>query len=167
MEKRKKITQYRKRLDKTLASPDLTNEESIKALVSNQLRRLNLKHETEGWWWTDVSGYFDILSLCMSPSCWLSHPFWRYWSFFYMLKVVARMWWREGPLKYQIFLTCWGVLPIMIAAELLRWGIMNGKYVMLKFHLHCFCCIWYSFQPLLNLISGGWETLLFHCTEKK
>lgn len=48
MEKRKNITQYRKRLDKTLASPELANEESIKALVSNQLRRLNLKHETEG-----------------------------------------------------------------------------------------------------------------------
>lgn len=48
MEKKKKITQYRERLDETLASPDLTTQESIKSLVSNQLLRLNLKHETEG-----------------------------------------------------------------------------------------------------------------------
>ncbi|XP_038903792.1 uncharacterized protein LOC120090292 [Benincasa hispida] len=48
MAKKKKITQYRERLDKTLASPDLTNQESIKSHVSNQLCRLNLKHDTEG-----------------------------------------------------------------------------------------------------------------------
>ncbi|XP_023005700.1 uncharacterized protein LOC111498625 isoform X2 [Cucurbita maxima] len=48
MEKRKRITQYRERLDKTLRSPDLTTKESVEALVLNQLRRLNLKHETEG-----------------------------------------------------------------------------------------------------------------------
>ncbi|XP_023528896.1 uncharacterized protein LOC111791682 [Cucurbita pepo subsp. pepo] len=48
MEKRKRITQYRERLDKTLASTDLTAQESIKSLVSNQLRRLDSKHGTEG-----------------------------------------------------------------------------------------------------------------------
>ncbi|XP_023539673.1 uncharacterized protein LOC111800288 isoform X1 [Cucurbita pepo subsp. pepo] len=48
MEKRKRITQYRERLDKTLRSPDLTTKESVEALVSNQLRRLHSKHETEG-----------------------------------------------------------------------------------------------------------------------
>ncbi|KAG7017516.1 hypothetical protein SDJN02_19381 [Cucurbita argyrosperma subsp. argyrosperma] len=48
MEKRKRITQYRERLDKTLASTDLTTQESIKSLVSNQLRRLDSKHGTEG-----------------------------------------------------------------------------------------------------------------------
>lgn len=37
MEKKPKITQYRERLDKTLASPDLTNKETLKALVKNQL----------------------------------------------------------------------------------------------------------------------------------
>ena len=49
MEKKKKITQYRERLDKTLASPDLTNQESIYSLVSNQIHRSNLRHGTEGW----------------------------------------------------------------------------------------------------------------------
>ncbi|KAG7028169.1 hypothetical protein SDJN02_09349 [Cucurbita argyrosperma subsp. argyrosperma] len=48
MEKRKRITQYREKLDKTLRSSDLTTKESVEALVSNQLRRLNSKHETEG-----------------------------------------------------------------------------------------------------------------------
>ncbi|KAA0043794.1 Mitotic checkpoint serine/threonine-protein kinase BUB1, putative isoform 1 [Cucumis melo var. makuwa] len=48
MEKKKKITQYRERLDKTLASPDLTNQESINSLVSNQIHLSNLRHGTEG-----------------------------------------------------------------------------------------------------------------------
>ncbi|GMY18922.1 iron-sulfur cluster co-chaperone protein hscb, mitochondrial [Fagus crenata] len=37
MEKRRKITQYRERLDKTPASPDLKNEERLKTLVKDQL----------------------------------------------------------------------------------------------------------------------------------
>lgn len=37
MEKTQKIIQYRERLDKTLASPNLTNKEALKLLVKNQL----------------------------------------------------------------------------------------------------------------------------------
>ncbi|KAA8516830.1 hypothetical protein F0562_017352 [Nyssa sinensis] len=37
MEKKRKISQYRGRLDKTLASHDLTNEETLKTLVKNQI----------------------------------------------------------------------------------------------------------------------------------
>lgn len=37
MEGKHNITQYRERLDKALASDDLTNEERLKALVKNQL----------------------------------------------------------------------------------------------------------------------------------
>ncbi|TXG58107.1 hypothetical protein EZV62_015936 [Acer yangbiense] len=37
MEKKRKISQYRERLDKTLASPELTNKETLKTLVKNQL----------------------------------------------------------------------------------------------------------------------------------
>ncbi|KAL6273277.1 hypothetical protein ACE6H2_023969 [Prunus campanulata] len=39
MEKTQKITQYRERLDKTLASPNLTNKEALKLLVKKQLIR--------------------------------------------------------------------------------------------------------------------------------
>lgn len=37
MEKKREIAQYRERLDKTLASPELTNEETLKMLVKDQL----------------------------------------------------------------------------------------------------------------------------------
>lgn len=37
MEKKRKIVQYRERLDRTLASPDLTNDEILKKLVGSQL----------------------------------------------------------------------------------------------------------------------------------
>ncbi|BBH07549.1 hypothetical protein Prudu_019518 [Prunus dulcis] len=47
MEKTQKITQYRERLDKTLASPNLTNKEALKLLVKNQLIRSS-KNEIEG-----------------------------------------------------------------------------------------------------------------------
>ncbi|XP_009348689.2 uncharacterized protein LOC103940317 [Pyrus x bretschneideri] len=39
MEKPRKITQYRERLDRTLASPNLTDKEALKTLVKNQLIR--------------------------------------------------------------------------------------------------------------------------------
>lgn len=42
MEKKPKIAQYRERLDKTLASPELTNEETLKMLVKNQLMHSSL-----------------------------------------------------------------------------------------------------------------------------
>ena len=37
MEKKRKIVQYRERLDRTLASPDLANDEMLKKLVGSQL----------------------------------------------------------------------------------------------------------------------------------
>lgn len=47
MEIKRKIVQYRERLDKTLSSPDLTNEETLKTLVKNQLLPTS-EQETEG-----------------------------------------------------------------------------------------------------------------------
>ncbi|XP_068342190.1 uncharacterized protein [Pyrus communis] len=47
MEKPRKITQYRERLDRTLASPSLSDEEALKTLVKNQLIR-SLENENEG-----------------------------------------------------------------------------------------------------------------------
>lgn len=47
MGKKQKITQYRERLDRTLASPKLTNLESLKELVKNQVRQSS-GQETEG-----------------------------------------------------------------------------------------------------------------------
>lgn len=37
MESKENISQYRQRLDKTLASHDLVNEEALKTLVKNQM----------------------------------------------------------------------------------------------------------------------------------
>uniref|UniRef100_A0A1J3ITC8 START domain-containing protein n=1 Tax=Noccaea caerulescens TaxID=107243 RepID=A0A1J3ITC8_NOCCA len=37
MEKKQEISEYRERLNKTLASPDLTNEQTLKALIKTQL----------------------------------------------------------------------------------------------------------------------------------
>ncbi|TQD88074.1 hypothetical protein C1H46_026371 [Malus baccata] len=47
MEKPRKITQYRERLDRTLASPSLTDKEALKTLVKNQLIR-SKENENEG-----------------------------------------------------------------------------------------------------------------------
>ncbi|RXH81313.1 hypothetical protein DVH24_005227 [Malus domestica] len=47
MKKLQKITQYRERLDRTLASPSLSDEEALKTLVKNQLIR-SLENENEG-----------------------------------------------------------------------------------------------------------------------
>lgn len=44
MEKKRKILEQRERLDKTLALPDLANEEYIKSLVKNQLPQSSLSH---------------------------------------------------------------------------------------------------------------------------
>lgn len=43
MEKSKKIGEVRERLDKSLASPDLVNINSIRSLVKSQLRRSGLE----------------------------------------------------------------------------------------------------------------------------
>lgn len=47
MESKKNISQYRQRLDTTLASHDLVNEESLKTLVKNQMMRSS-QSEVEG-----------------------------------------------------------------------------------------------------------------------
>lgn len=47
MENKRKIVQYRERLDKTLALPDLTNEEKLKTVVKNQLH--SSEQEIEGY----------------------------------------------------------------------------------------------------------------------
>ncbi|KAK1309817.1 hypothetical protein QJS10_CPA08g00004 [Acorus calamus] len=47
MEKRRKILEIRQRLDKTLASPNLTNEESINTLVKSQLLRSPFEGDIE------------------------------------------------------------------------------------------------------------------------
>ncbi|GKU91122.1 hypothetical protein SLEP1_g5039 [Rubroshorea leprosula] len=43
-----KISEYREKLDKTLASAELTNEETLKNLIKNQILRSS-KHEKEGY----------------------------------------------------------------------------------------------------------------------
>lgn len=67
MENKHKISQYRERLDKTLASHDLTNEETLKILVKNQLLHSS-QYETEEdidsvleKRTTDVSNFLDML----------------------------------------------------------------------------------------------------------
>jgi len=47
MVKKGNIVQYRERLDKTLALPDLTNDQILKTLVKSQLQRSS-KVEMEG-----------------------------------------------------------------------------------------------------------------------
>ncbi|XP_028777606.1 uncharacterized protein LOC114734213 isoform X1 [Neltuma alba] len=68
MEKKRKIVQYRERLDKTLSSPDLRNEEPLKALVKRQLRSSG--QEIEGYEYdeeavetraAEVSKFLDML----------------------------------------------------------------------------------------------------------
>ena len=49
MEKKRKVVQYRERLDKTLASPDLINEERLKTLFKNQLLR-SPEQKLEGYY---------------------------------------------------------------------------------------------------------------------
>lgn len=47
MGKNGKISEYRERLDRTLASPDLTNDDALKTLLRNQLLRSS-PNENEG-----------------------------------------------------------------------------------------------------------------------
>lgn len=48
MEKKKAISQYRERLDDTLSSAELTDPETLKTLVKNQILRY-AQHEKEGF----------------------------------------------------------------------------------------------------------------------
>lgn len=38
MEKKREICEYREKLDKTLTSPELTNDKTLKTLIRNQLK---------------------------------------------------------------------------------------------------------------------------------
>lgn len=58
MEKKQNITQYRERLNKTLASPDLTDEETLKTLVKSQLLRSS---EDEAKGQSSLDFPFDVL----------------------------------------------------------------------------------------------------------
>ncbi|KAE8125254.1 hypothetical protein FH972_020085 [Carpinus fangiana] len=105
MEKRQKITQYRERLDKTLASPDLTNEDTLKTLVKNQLLHSS-KDEIKGCdqkviekRTAEVSHFLDMLRSVSvsdnegSKASERSHPEWK-------LKQdneEFRVMYREGP----------------------------------------------------------------------
>ncbi|KAI5425261.1 hypothetical protein KIW84_031166 [Lathyrus oleraceus] len=56
MEKRKNIVQYRERLDKTLTSFDLTNDQKLKSLVESQFRSSSLSE-------TELEGYAEKLEV--------------------------------------------------------------------------------------------------------
>jgi hypothetical protein len=67
MEKKRKIVQYREKLDRTLASPDLTNVEILKNLVKSQLlpsseledegyKEKLVEHKT-----AEISNFLDML----------------------------------------------------------------------------------------------------------
>ncbi|KAK7268117.1 hypothetical protein RIF29_20804 [Crotalaria pallida] len=68
MEKKRKIVQYRERLDRTLASPDLTNDEMLKSLVKSQLLHSSEPEVEEGYQekevetkTAEVSNFLDML----------------------------------------------------------------------------------------------------------
>ncbi|KAF3442773.1 hypothetical protein FNV43_RR16690 [Rhamnella rubrinervis] len=90
MEKKRKITQYRARLDKTLASPNLTNEETLKSLVKNQFLRSSRQESEAGPSETmiekrtaEVSNFLDMLRSASAndigglKTCETSHPEWK------------------------------------------------------------------------------------------
>ncbi|KAE9590780.1 putative START-like domain-containing protein [Lupinus albus] len=88
MEKRRKIVQYRERLDKTLASPDLTNDQIIKTIVKSQFLPSS-EQEIEGYKEklieTKTAEVFNILDMLRSASvddkgaegCSTSHTDWK------------------------------------------------------------------------------------------
>ncbi|KAJ1378564.1 START-like domain superfamily [Sesbania bispinosa] len=98
MEKKRKIVQYRERLDRTLASPDLTNDETLKKLVKSQLLPSS-EPEIEGYKeqvvetkTAEVSNFLSMLRSA-SDDCGTSHTDWK-------LKQDGeefRVMYREGP----------------------------------------------------------------------
>lgn len=54
MEGKQNISQYRERMDKTLASHDLVNEEALKAIVKNQLLHSS-EHDFKGQLFLNLS----------------------------------------------------------------------------------------------------------------
>ncbi|KAK7392720.1 hypothetical protein VNO78_21166 [Psophocarpus tetragonolobus] len=102
MEKKRKIVQYRERLDKTLASHDLTNDEMLKKLVRSQLLPSS-EPEIEGYRdklveikTAEVSHFLDMLRSASSDESGrsnISHTDWK-------LKQDGeefRVMYREGP----------------------------------------------------------------------
>lgn len=45
MQKKREICEYREKLDRTLSSPELTNHETLKSLLRNQLQGFVLKSQ--------------------------------------------------------------------------------------------------------------------------
>ncbi|KAJ7975894.1 Polyketide cyclase/dehydrase and lipid transport superfamily protein [Quillaja saponaria] len=105
MEKKQNITQYRERLDKTLASPDLKNKEILKTLIQKQLCHSS-GQELEGCKekvietrTVEVSNFLDMLrSTSISDSqgpetCEPSHGEWKLKQDNEQFRVM----YREGP----------------------------------------------------------------------
>ncbi|RDX88569.1 hypothetical protein CR513_29825, partial [Mucuna pruriens] len=102
MEKKRKIVQYRERLDRTLASPDLTNDEILKKLVRSQLPPSS-EPEVEGYRdklvetkTADVSNFLDMLRSASSDDSGRSNASHTDWK----LKQDGeefRVMYREGP----------------------------------------------------------------------
>ncbi|XP_061360847.1 uncharacterized protein LOC133304803 [Gastrolobium bilobum] len=102
MEKKPKIVQYRERLDRTLASPDLTNDEELRKLVQSQLlpsSEPEVKGYTEKVVETKtakVSNFLDMLRSASSDDCGRSNASHTDWK----LKQDSeefRVMYREGP----------------------------------------------------------------------
>ncbi|XP_057743516.1 uncharacterized protein LOC130961581 [Arachis stenosperma] len=102
MEKKQKIVQYRERLDRTLASPDLTNDEMLKKLVESQLV-CSSEQEVEGYKQklvemktAEVSNFLDMLRSASSDDSGRSNTSHADWK----LKQDTdefRVMYREGP----------------------------------------------------------------------
>lgn len=56
MERKREITQYRERLDKTLSSAELTDSETLKTLVKNQILKY-AEDEKQGY---RISPFFTV-----------------------------------------------------------------------------------------------------------
>lgn len=72
MEKKRKIAQYRERLDRTLASPNLTNEETLQNLVKNQFLR-STGQGSEGYCFLNIifDSYIQFYDVCLKPLAFL------------------------------------------------------------------------------------------------
>ncbi|XP_074577023.1 uncharacterized protein LOC141833465 isoform X1 [Curcuma longa] len=103
MEKKRKILELRERLDKTLALPDLANEESVKLLVENQLRRSSFSHvkasdfeEIVGKRTKEVSNFVEMLRSASENEQNKSHELHADWKIKQDTDQL-RVMYREGP----------------------------------------------------------------------
>lgn len=132
-----RISKYRERLDKTLASPDLTNPESLKSLIKSHLLSTAL-HGVDGLALKLPCHFLDKLSGLASSFCEMKAKWYLcllcHLDFFFLfcLKNVVKVYWRDGPQKSQIFSACWEVLlSELMAQKLLKNHIPSGKYAYL------------------------------------